>query len=163
MITALTRLILPPFILYSCTWLHVSVNVRHNQVIFSRNRMCSAGVAILLRQRGTTVTVGFFADPICAYHTPNAYASKLCDFSQFTICKCGRRAAGYATPGVQKVCALTSLFWMFGVLQVSVCPALSLPSFLCTVGVSVSVFQFAVNTRSDSKCGRCFFRRDVIC
>lgn len=73
-----------------------------------------------------------------------------------------RRAAGYATPGVQKVCALASLFWMFiwcivgyGLVLVS------LP--LCTVGVSVSVSQFAVNTRTDCKCGQCFFSRDVIC
>ena len=62
-----------------------------------------------------------------------------------------RQAAGYATPGVQKVCALTSLFWLFGVLQVMVSRARLFFSFVCTVGVSV--FQFAVNTRSDSVVG----------
>jgi hypothetical protein len=35
--------------------------------------------------------------------------------------------------------------------------------FLCDVGVGVSVFQFAIDTPSDSKCGRCFFSRYVIC
>jgi hypothetical protein len=54
--------------------------------------MCSAGVAIFLRQRSTTVTVGFFADPTCADDTPNAYAFKLCDFysSQFANVAAGR-------------------------------------------------------------------------
>jgi hypothetical protein len=53
--------------------------------------MCSAGVAIL-RQKATTVTVGFFADRVCADHTPNADASKLCDFysSQFANVAAGR-------------------------------------------------------------------------
>jgi hypothetical protein len=56
------------------------------------------------------------------------------------------------------MCALTSLFWLFGVLLVMVCRARFFSYFLCTV--RVYLLQFAANTRAvSSKCGRC----DVIC
>ena len=108
-------------------------------------------MAILLRQRATTVTVGFFADPVFADHTPNAYASKLFDFysSQFANVAAGRGLCNTWCAESVRTDEFVLVVWCIAGYGLS-CSFIFLFRLHCR---SECVFQFAVNTRSDSVVG----------
>jgi len=161
-LTANTWLSLPPFyrvLVYIVIIFRLTFTII---TLYScSNEMCNAGVAILLRQRTAAVNCRLFSRTPRVRITPNAHASELCNFhsSQFANVAAGR---GLCNTSYAK--GRNDEFVLgFVILRVMGPRARLFSSFLCDVGVSVSVFQFAINTPSDSKCGRCFFSRYVIC